>query len=296
MYNLGEVFEQIKGKPVQQPKEVHIDLSNSFTINIESFLKKFKELDTMSDNELYQLAKATYPMVLESTVANKDTGLAITLFNNARYVTALINVFNSVTLTYSQRVYCNKLAYDYLRAKGQKDAMIVQLLQNLANTVNIDILPNLLGAGLDRQLSTLISIARYSSTDEYVTVKRVNRIIFDTSSAALMTEDRIIQIYQVLYWNCMTKLFKGIMYDAYPKELLDASSDDSNEIYSTINLAVLTMLNTMTSKDIRSILKSYYDDYINFPCQPRFKMKLSEDYYRINEIIYQLESEGVYIP
>lgn len=298
MVDFENVFREVTSKPREESKEIHIDLRDSFTLNIDGFLRKVKELDTMSDNELYELVKATYAMVLESTVARKDTTLAITLFNNARYISALNRVLNSntVKLTYSQRVYCNKLAYDYLRMRGDKDQVIIQLLQTLSNTVNQDIIPSLLGIGLPRDLASYIALARYSSMDEYVTVKRVNSSIINTSNTQLMTEQRIIQIYEIIYGYCMTKLFKGIMLDVYPKEVLNDLSDESNEIYSTISLAVLTMVNTMPSNDIKFILKSYQGDYVNFPSYVRFSMKLSDDYYRINEVIAELESEGIYLP
>lgn len=296
MFNFNSMYQEVMEKPKQQPKEIHLNLKDSFTFNIDNFLAKFEEINSMSDNELYQLAKATYAMVLESTVAKKDTALAIKLFNNARYITALINVFNSVKLTYSQKVYCNKLVYDYLRIPDRNET-IVQLLQSLSNMVNHDIIPSLLGISLPRDLATNIAIARYSSMDDTATVKRVNNIIFNTGDTNLMTEERIIKIYEILYGDCMTRLFKGIMFDVYPKEYLNSCSNECNEIYSTISLAVLTMINTMPSQDIKFILKSYHGDYINFPSYIRFSMNsLSDDFYRINAVINELRSEGIYLP
>lgn len=296
--NFGEVFSGVINHPKEEPKEVHIDLKDSFTLNINGFLSKIGEFESMPANELYDLVKATYAMVLESTVAKKDTTLAITLFNNAKYVATLTNVLNSVKLTYSQKVYCNKLAYDYLRMRNdEKDPIIVQLLSNLSNTVNFDVIPALVGFGVPKDLASYIALARYSSIDDYVTVKRVNACIFNTSNVDLMTEQRIINIYETLYSECMTRLFKGTMMDVYPADYLKNSSDASSEIYSLIGLAILTMINSMPSVDIKFILKAYYGDYINFPCYVRFSMKsLSDDYYRINQIVYDLESEGIYLP
>lgn len=296
MLNYNEMFKEVLSKPKEEPKEVSIDIINTFTLNIEGFLRKFGEVDSMSDNELHDLVKATYPMILESTVAKRDTNLAITLFNNARYITALTNVLAKANLLYSQKVYCNKLVYDYLRVPGDKDSTIVQLLQNLSRTVNRDIAPSLLGIGLSYELALYLALTRYSSTDDYTTVKRINAHLFNLSDTGLITETKLIQIYEILYHDCMGKLFKGTMFNAYPKEFLNGSSSESNEIYSLIGLAVLAMVNTMPSNSIRNILKSYHEDYVNFPCHVRFSMKLSSDYYRINDVIYQLESEGIYLP
>lgn len=298
MVNFDGIFAEVKDKPKEQQKEIHIDIKDSFTLNMNNFLTKFKEeSNSMSDNELYELVKATYDMVLESTVAKKDTVLAITLFNNARYITALTNVLNTVKLTYSQKVYCNKLAYDYFRIPGEKDQVIIQLLQNLSNTVNFDIIPSLIGDGIPKDLASYIALARYSSIDEYITVKRVNSLIFNFSND-MMTEQRIINIYQTLYSECMTKLFKGIILDVYSVDLLNKSTSQSQEIYSLIGLAVLTMVNTMPYSDIKTILKSYYGDYINFPSATRFSMQsLSDDYSRINDVIYDLKiNEDINLP
>lgn len=296
MLNIDDIAENVKAKPKEEVKTVQINLMDSLTLNIDMFLNRFKEIDNMNDNELHDLVEATYAMVLESTVAKKDTMLAITLFNNIRYVTALINVLSKVSLTYSQRVYCNKLVYDYLRVPENKNPTIEQLLQNLSNTVNADIIPGLLGIGLPRDLASYIALARYSSMDEHTTVKRVNRCIFNTGDTNLITEVRLIRIYENLYSDCMTKLFKGIMLDVYPKDYLNECSEESNEIYSLIGLAVLTMVNTMPYDSIRFILKSYHTDYINFPSYVRFSLKLSDDYHRINDVIFNLQENGIYLP
>jgi hypothetical protein len=294
---INNLFEQVKNRPKQEePKEVHINLINSFTLSVETFLKKFDEINNMSDNELFDLVKSTYAMILESTVGKRDSILAVTLFNNARYIVALTNVLNTVKLTYSQKIYCNRLVYDYLRIPGDKDATIMSLLQNLSAIVNNDIIPSLLGIGLPINLASYIARARYSSMDEYVTVKRVNYYLFHTSDTNIITEQRIIKIYEIFYSECMTKLFKAIMADNYPKDVLDKASDESNEIYSLIGLAVLTMVNTMPHNDILFILKSYYEDYINFPFETRFSMKLSDDYSRINNALEMLSHEGIYLP
>ena len=130
-----------------------------------------------------------------------------------------------------------------------------------------------------------------------MTVKRVNNYIFNSSNLELFTEQRIVNIYESLYADCMTKLFKGIIIDAYSSEVLRNSSEASQEIYSLIELAVLTMVNTMPYDDIKYILKSYHVDYINFPSKVRFSMNtLSDDYYRINTVIEELKLEGVNLP
>jgi hypothetical protein len=76
-------------------------------------------------------------------------------------------------------------------------------------------------------------------------------------------------------------------------------TDEVSEVDSTMSLSALEILDNLPTEIIRSTLINYAEGYAiiggNKPI--RFSMRrLSDDYYRINNVILQLESEGIYVP
>ena len=77
-------------------------------------------------------------------------------------------------------------------------------------------------------------------------------------------------------------------------------TEDVQDIDSYIGLSILNILNTLPSQMIRNTLVQYSEGmntiYSSKPT--RFSLRtLSNDYYRINSVISQIEAnEGVYLP
>lgn len=280
-----------------EEKKVKIDISKNPAINKEFFTQQLDSLDTIPENQLCDLVKETYPYILEEIMARNDIGY-INAFTNARFLSVLIQTLSSAEqLTLEQRICCNKLAYDYFTLKD-KDQYIKQLLYTLSKMVNRDIIPGLLSLGIPENLAAHLALARYSSTDEVVNVKRVNFII-TTSPKELMTLQNIIWIYEKLFDN-FTRIFEGTMFDVYDEDE-EWVTDDIMEVYSTISLAILEILNNMPSINIRKVLISYAGDFATLHSGKsnsyRFSLSsISQDYNRITDIVEMLKAEKIYVP
>lgn len=286
-----------KNSTVNQSKPLTAgEVLNNPLFNPDGFRIKLSNMDNLTDRDLYNLIKENYETIL-SDIFMKENPSYIELFTNSRFLSIMIQVMSSIIdVPYNIRVYCNKLAYDYLTYNEKSDdKYITQLFLSLSKTVNKMIIPTLIGLGLSEELASYLALARYSSLKEMVNVKRLNFVIM-TSSTTVMTEQMIVNIYCKLFTKCTT-LFEGTMFNVFKQHEMN---EDMDLIYSTISLAVLDVLNSMTTADIRSVLMSYAQDYsalykntgVRFPIESISYV----DYGRILDIVDALKAEQIYVP
>ena len=289
------MFEQYMKDISKEPKRemVQVKLFNNPAYNPLVLKEKLYNLDSLQDKELFELLRDSYESVLSDIFVDKNE-YYLHLFTNTRFLSIMVQVISSVSnISHTNRTYINKIVYDYLTL-DKKDQYIKQLMYSLSKMVNKDILPRLLGLGLQEDLAIYLALARFSSQKEIVNVKRLNFVIM-TSPIEIMTEQMIVYIYEKLF-DRVTPLFVGTMIDNCKQDM----SQDMEEIYSTISLAILDILNTMPSNDIRKVLISYVGDYqaIYHKSGYRFSMQcLSNDYARINAVVEALyANENIYVP
>lgn len=285
-----DIIDKILNTPAK-PVE-YADLSDNILLNPENFQEKLSNIDSLSESEVSELVRKTYNVLLDEIDKKQYNGLS--LFTNVKFLTAFLQVIRAVRLTESQRRTINKLCYDYLTWTHEKNNIVKNLLFNMSKVVNQDVLPGLLGLGLNEELADFLALSRFSSSKELINVKRVNFII-RTQPSELMTEQMIVNIYSKLFRH-VSPLFSGTILDV---ETFTEEQEDASLVYSTISNAVLDILNTLTLEDIRKVLLSYnLTRQYNYQSKPvRFTMNaLSDDYARINIVIAALKEEGVYLP
>lgn len=288
-----ELYERaMNTKPEQK---VVLDLSQDMFYNPNLFTSKLENIDKISDTELFDLIRSYYNSLLSDLfIGNRKY---ISLFTNARFLTIFTQVISNVQdLSYNNKVYCNKLAYDYTTLPNP-DPDIKQLLYSLSRVVNRNIIPGLLGLGLPNDLACYIALTRYSSQRENINVKRLNLVLIN-SPIEIMTEQMIVFIYEKLF-DRLTPLFEGTMFDIYDK----FETESAENIYSIISLSILDILEAQTSATIRKVLLSYEADYKTFHAKSngkpaRFSMQClsPDDYPRINTAIENLKLENIFVP
>ena len=306
------VKEQSKREKEKQKhqKNVHIkygDLQNPYLYNMTGFIERFSHIDTLGDSELERLVHENYISILDainlmspeqSQVSNPYYVSLVGLFTNQKFVSSLANILRNAPLDNTRRYYLNRIIYNYLVLPNeQKDSTIERLLVDLSNTINAQILPTLIGIGLPMDIASYVAIAANSSFNDHINVRRVNLIIFNCGNLEVMTLQRIVDIYQYMFNRSVTVLFEAIMFDVYSEDDLKNATSSQREIYSLMVTAVLELLNNMPSNAIRTILTSYSADYAANPRPVRCSLCLSNDYYRINEVIDMMERvDRIYLP
>lgn len=293
--DMDDIITKAKGNKSPKPKRTHIDLRKSFVLDIDSFLNEFERVDKMTDEELELLVVNNYTSILELVPRTKDhpeyAKKLMDIITNTRILNIFAKILNYNQLSYYHRIYLNNLIYDYLVFTHHANSEVRTLLFRIANAANMDIIPKLLGTGLNQDFISYLAICRYSSTNEFVCIKRVNLAIF--LEAVPLSLQSIVDIYQYMFSKSIGTLFEGVMFDVYPKDELDMASEIQKELYGLMGTAVLELLNVMPLSSIKIILSGYVMDGVGV--HKRFSLNLSADYSRINQVIEELRMEGVAI-
>ena len=290
------MFEEIvKGLPVEvNPKNLILSMDDT---NLASITNKLFKLENLSDQDLYTLVSKSYKYLLDEMVDN-NMDLIKFLYTNPRFIMTFNNVLSrpDVKLTYLQSIYCNRLAYDFFTARGEKDKYIRALLVNLVKTVNRSIIPSLIGLGLNEEIVSYLTNARFSSLKEHIQVRRLNLEIMKCQSS-VMTVQMVVDIYGKLF-DRITPLFEGIMYDHWENDQF--MNQDMEDIYATINIAILEIVNNLPEDIMYHLLRNFHETYhmINVGKKIRFNIYsfCKEDYPRLDYTLEMLKREGITLP
>lgn len=275
-------------------KTITIDFSKNMFISEENIKDYFSDIDNMDDKSIYDLFIKYFNEILDSIFNLKDAYM-LSLFVNSKFISIATKAAYSLTITDGQRKKCNKLAYDYLIKKQNRDAEISNLLMSFSKVINKDVTPRLCGLGLTSDLSSLIALSRFSSEKEILNTKRLNKILM-RQPPKIMTEQMIVDIYCILYKSALS-LFEGCMYDVYSNQNMN---DNENEIYGTITLAMLDIINELPKNLIKEVLIRFTDNnkilYQDNNLRFNIESFSPEDYPRLIEVIDQLKSDDIFIP
>lgn len=300
--------QDIKKMPVVPPVLLDMDISNDPRYNLDQFKMKVLHNADIPDDELYTFLKTQYREILRSIFGMTDPAY-IKFFTTHKFIMTLNTVMSQINIDDEIRIYCNKLAYDYITYDGmQKD--IGELMIGLTKTVNSEMILLLKGLGLRDDHAVYIAMAGKSSETNTINIRRVNFILatsvserwenLDDEEALAEAEQLIVNIYQRVFRGMnITNLFEANMMDTYDQNA-PWMNDRIATMYSLTSTAVLHILNKFEMVDIRKVLMNYAFDYSVLSQNgkhSRFSLhNLSGDFYRINTAIDALKAEGIYVP
>lgn len=282
-------------KPSNEEAKRYVSMNFSSMVDDGNIAEKFKDINNMTDGEIYNLFVMHFNDILDSIFENKDQQL-IGLFTNARFIRMATQAMYVITPTVTPRRRFNKLAYDYLVLRNEnKSKEISELLINFSKVVNKETIPVLCGLGLSEEVSTMIALARNSSEKEITNTKRLNRVIMQ-QPLKVMTEQMIVDIYCALYQSALD-LFEGVMYDIVS---YDTMNENEKEIYGTITLALLDIVNELPKDLIRGLLRSFAQNQQMLYPDSRLRFNIEafcpEDYPRLDECIQMMKNNGEPLP
>lgn len=286
-----------KEPEVKLDKPVDVNIANNPNINkgLLDTIINTGTLNNYTDNELYALLSTNLRGFLLNIFERKDQRY-IKMIISDRFLRVLIQVVANIDIDYMNMIYLNKLCYDYLTLDDEsKNNIISDLIYHLAKITNKKYIPLLIGVGIPERIACYIVLSRFSTNDEFVNVTRMNFVIMTANTH--FTEQMIVDIYQNLF-DRVSLLFEATMLDV-PDTTEEWYTDDIDERYSLITLAVLDILNSLTSDAIRRVL----DDYVNvyhtsyYGKSTRCSLRsLSGDYERIRTIAENMISQGIRLP
>jgi hypothetical protein len=290
--------------------------SNSPAFNRSILLGSIYDMNNMNDSELRMFVQNSFKSILNNIFFGSAESVDyINCFTNVRFLDAFIDVVQRFIQqgNYFDRddiAKINNICYDYITFNStNKNQAVVNRMYMLANIINAPFIPRLLGLGLSNNVASLLIIARRSNLDPKVCVRRVNFIIIGRPKS-LMTQENIVQIMKILYeldrdQRNFISIFPHIMMDVlgdYDDAIPSTHwiTDEIQEVDSILSLAALDILNEFSDVNIRHTLINYTESYnLLFSKEPiRFSMrKLSEDYQKINNVVYNLqEYENIIVP
>lgn len=289
------MYEQFMRQPQTQQNTQTITVDFSNMIGGSNIKSKLSNIDSLTNADIYNIFGTYLNDILDCIFKDKDQQL-IELFTNARFITIATQAMYNITPTTTQRRRLNKLAYDYLILKNDnKSKEISALMINFSKVVNKDITPRLCGYGLSEEVATMIALARYSSEREITNTKRLNRVIMQ-QPMKIMTEQMIVDIYCALYTSALD-LFEGVMYDIASYQTLN---ENEKEIYGTITLALLDIINELPMSLIKEVLRCFTSNQQMLHPDSRLRFNIEsfcpEDYPRLDECIQWMKNNGEQLP
>ena len=278
------------------------------TFSNNALLQNIYKIPEMTDAQLRNFINNHFNSILNN-IFDKDKNKAsdhIRCFTDVRFLDAFIDVLQINTFYDADIIVkCNNVCYDYLSLNATKDREVISRMIRIGYLINRNKLPRLLGLGLRQDVATMIIIARYSSFNPEICVKRVNHILI-TQPKAVMSFEMIIEIFRIIYsersvWGMMFQYFMFDVIPEYNEYDMNAHwvTEEVEEINSTINLAILEILNSEPYDVIRAALLNYAGIYSmkRYKMPIRFTMRrLSDDYSRINDMVMMLSSEQIFVP
>lgn len=252
-------------------------------------------LDRRSDDEVYSFLKQNLVFIVNCIVQNQWANPGVLV--SEKFIRNFCRVISELkTISQNIRIAANKICYDF-STSGINDSNTRIAVMNLARAANNVMIQQLISIdGLDEPTASNLALCRYSSLNERTNVRRLNFVIC-TKDIEVMTVQTIVKIYEKFFDRVGT-LFKETMWEYYtPEQKIDFGSDFS-EIYSTISLALLTIVNNMTMVDIERLIRGYVSDWEYMGKPPvRFSLiSISSDYGRVQQIVEMLREQKIYVP
>lgn len=289
-YPLEGFFQKASNMQPVNPKLVD---PNFDQLNRNAFKQAIPTINQMDEHSLSVLIKNNLDVIARD-ILEGDSDYA-PLLVNMRFINSFIRAVNSVPIDYTTQLACNKITYDYFTSENP-DPTIKQQYLNMSRIVNREAINKLITIGLDENIASNLALCRYSSSNEKTNVKRLNFAIYHRDPN-IMSEQMVVWIYEKLFTR-ISDLFQATMFEVYNEQQQIDFGENFMENYGTVGLAILVILNNMTTENIKKVLIGYEAEwqYHGYPAV-RFSLHaLSADYSRIGRVVDYLSSVGKQIP
>ena len=278
----------VKSPDSKMNKVKETNLFHTIEYEFDTIVAKIRNIDNIDDNHIKDIIKRQHSLILNYDLFLMDSETrkeAQTLFSNKRFLSNLLDIIGLLDISYHEKICLNKLAYDYYQ-NDIKDPEVSNLLFQLTTAVNgrdVVVLSGILGMSGAKTLAMI----RNSSFKEEKCIHRVNTYIIKCGMN--LSTQSIINIYCFLFDRFST-LFNSTMLESAPPELSLTPSEMDN--YNGISLAIITILDSMTSNDILTVVRNYayMINNVSVNIIPRFRLDTIQNQ-RIKEVVTQVKVE-----
>ena len=288
------VFASVTNVEKNKLDELHQgSLFHTIEYELSGIVNKISNIDNLDEKEIKDIIIKQHSMILDYDLflmSDETRAQAQTLFTNKKFLECFISVIRLLELSHQEKICVNKLAYDYY-ILPEKDIEISNLLYQLTTEVNgreVVVLSGILGLSGAR----ILSMIRNSTFKEEKAVHRVNTYIIKYGSE--LSVQNIVNIYCFLFER-FSILFTSTMMEAKPSNL----NNIENKNFDNISVAILELLNSLNSTDIRRVLLdyAYTIKMVKINTVLRFPLKAMKRYSRIISILKEVElTENIIIP
>lgn len=261
-------------------------LFHSIEYELSAIVDKIKNINTLNEIEMKNIIIRQHKMILnyDLFLESDDTRRqALILFTNKNFISCFLNVIRLLDLDNHEIVCINKLAYDYYRLPNN-DREIADMLYRLTTEVNgkqVIVLSGVIGINS----AQILSMIRNSTFKDEKAVHRVNTYLI--KSVQDLSVQQIISIICYLF-DRFTVPFIYTMMEAKPSNL----TPNQNKKFDNISIAILELLNSLPSTDIKKVLMDYAYTLtlVKNNTVVRFSIKSAISYSRIINVINDIES------
>lgn len=277
-------------------KPMQGSLFRTIEYEISDIVKKIQNIDNLNDVEIVDIIIRQHTMILNydlflTTTENRRN--AQILFTNKKFLRSFLNVIRVLDITPHEKICINKISYDYYIASNGENSEIADLLYQLTKEVNgkeVIVLSGIYGL----RNAQILSMIRNSTFNVEKAVHRVNTFLIKARQNVGLAN--IITTYCFLFER-FTHTFIYTMLEAEPAGL----DQQQKEIFDTISLAILDILNSLTTFDMSRVLSdyAYTISMVKNNTPVRFSLKTCDPikYKRILSCISRLETtDGLFIP
>jgi len=149
----------------------------------------------------------------------------------------------------------------------------------------------------NKQLTTILSVARYSSKSETINISRVNTSIMRYMDPANTCEEDLMDLYGELFYENFEEFFVTSMLESCEDPKINTSI--KNWMFDLETNAMLFMLNDRPMTVIKRVLTKYSQECLRLQKVRKdvrcSMLALSADYDKVLYIAEELKEQGLYI-
>jgi hypothetical protein len=257
---------------------------------VSDIVNMIRNIDNYKDQEIKDIISRQHAMILnyDLFLENADTrAQAQYLFTNKRFLSIFVQVIGKFNLTPHEVVCINKLCYDYYILPN-KDNEVSELLYQISTIINNNKVIRL-SATLGMNGAKALAMISNSSLRMEKNIHRINTYLvrYHNSGRGILSTQDMINIFCILYENFKDP-FVFTMLESKPNNL----TEEEETQFDNISMAILELLNSMTSNDMKKILYDYgYTLNMISSKAVRFSLKSCSNYPRIIRMVNTIETE-----